>query len=279
MKKLLVGYQGEPGAYSEIAALRFGNEPVPFQAFENIFDAVVKGKIQFGAMPVENSLGGSIHQNYDFLLKYPVEIIGETFVKVEHCLMGLPETSVKKAKLVISHPQALAQCHAFFESHPHLKAEVGYDTAGSAKMIAEEKATDKLAIASERAASLYGLKIFKRNLADKDWNITRFVCITKQTAKKQLKEIFPKTTPRKTSIVFLLPNEAGSLFTALATLALRKIDLTKIESRPYREKAFEYLFYADFLGDQSEKRVQNALCHLREISPMVKVLGSYSVVE
>ncbi|ACF14242.1 Prephenate dehydratase [Chloroherpeton thalassium ATCC 35110] len=278
MKKSLVGYQGEPGAYSEIAALRFGQEEKPFEDFESIFKAVEREELTYGALPVENTLGGSIHQNYDLLLKYPVKIVAETYVPVLHCLMGLPEASIETACEVLSHPQALAQCRGFFEENPHLKAEATYDTAGSAKLIAKEKAAEKLAIASERAAELYGLKIFKRNLADKAWNITRFVCITALENEETRHPKVSENGSRKTSIVFLLPNVPGSLFKALATLALRNIDLTKIESRPSREAAFEYLFYVDFVGDESETHVQNALDHLREFSPMVKVLGSYGKV-
>lgn len=279
MKKSIVGYQGEPGAYSEIAALRFGKEDKPFEDFESIFKAVVSGELTYGALPVENTLGGSIHQNYDLLLKYPVTIVAETYVPVSHCLMGLSEASIEGTREVISHPQALAQCRGFFEAHPHIKAKATYDTAGSAKLIAEENSLDQLAIASARAAELYGLKIFKRDLADKTWNITRFVYITAAENEAKAHPKISKSGSRKTSIAFLLPNAQGSLFKAIGTLALRNIDLTKTESRPSREAAFEYLFYVDFVGDESEPHVQNALNHLREFSPMVKVLGSYGVVE
>ncbi len=275
MEEYCVGYQGEPGAYSEIAALRFEKENKAFEDFKHIFQAISAGEIKYGAIPLENSLGGSIHQNYDYLMEFPVSVIAETYVSIEHCLMGLPGASIKKATHVLSHPQALMQCKDFLDAHPNLKAEATYDTAGSAKLIAETKSLNQLAIASKRAAELYGLNIIETNLADAEWNITRFVCIAKKGT-----SLHPNVNSqeRKTSLVFLLPNEQGSLFNAMATLALRKIDLTKIESRPSRKKAFEYLFYVDIIGSPDEANVQHALSHLEEISPMVKVLGSYGKV-
>ena len=278
MTNWLIAYQGEPGAYSEIAALRFG-EPQPFESFDDVFTAVTDKKADYAVIPIENSLGGSIHQNYDLLLRRPVVILAETFVKVEHCLLGLPGSSVDKANKVLSHPQALAQCHNFIAEHPNIRAEAAYDTAGSAKIVAAGGDPSVLAIASKRAGELYGLEILQEELADEEWNITRFFCIARQDNPdvSHLKNQ-PDTSQPKTSIVFSLPNEQGSLFKALATLALRGIDLTKIESRPSKKKAFEYLFYADILGHNSDPNIHNALEHLREFAPMIKVLGSYGVV-
>jgi prephenate dehydratase len=281
MTNLMIAYQGEPGAYSEIAALRIG-VPKPYESFEEVFAAVEKRKVDYAVIPIENSLGGSIHQNYDLLLQHPVTIAAETFVKVEHCLLGVREASVDRALKVLSHPQALAQCRNFFAAHKHLKAEAAYDTAGSAKIISEENDPTNLAIASKRAGELYGLKILKENLADEEWNITRFFCIahTENPDPLRLAKLSPKldTSQHKTSIAFTLPNEQGSLFKALATFAMRNIDLTKIESRPFRKKAFEYLFYVDFIGHQEDQNIHNALNHLREFATMVNVLGSYGVV-
>ena len=278
MTNCLIAYQGEPGAYSEIAALRFG-EPLPCESFDDVFSAVTDQKADYAAIPIENSLGGSIHQNYDLLLRRPVVILAETFVKVEHCLLGLPGASVEEATRVLSHPQALAQCHHFIATNPHIKAEAAYDTAGSAKMISESGDRRALAIASKRAGELYGLDILREKLADEEWNITRFFCIAREN-NPDLSSLRnqPDTARPKTSIVFALPNEQGSLFRALATFALRGIDLTKIESRPSRKKAFEYLFYADFIGHREDENVHNALENLREFATMVRVLGSYGVV-
>ncbi len=278
MANWLIGYQGEPGAYSEIAALRFGT-PQPYESFEEVFKAVVSREADYAVIPIENSLGGSIHQNYDLLQNKPVVILAETFVKVEHCLLGLPGASIDSATKVLSHPQALSQCRNFIAEHPGIKAEAAYDTAGSAKIVAAAGDPSILAIASQRAGELYGLEILQDDLADEDWNITRFFCIAHQDNPdvSHLKNR-PDTLTQKTSIVFSLPNEPGSLFKAMATLALRDIDLTKIESRPSRKKAFEYLFYADFIGHRNDPNIHNALEHLREFAPMLKVLGSYGVV-
>ncbi len=278
MTNLTIAYQGEPGAYSEIAALRIG-EPKPFGSFEEVFSAVENREVDYAVIPIENSLGGSIHQNYDLLLQHPVVIVAETFVKVEHCLLGVPGSSIEGARKVLSHPQALAQCRNFFATHTSLKAEAAYDTAGSAKMIAEERDSSKLAIASKRAGELYGLEILQENLADEEWNITRFFCIAHEGNQRP----FPlaeegESKQSKTSIAFTLPNVQGSLFKALATFAMRDIDMTKIESRPFRKKAFEYLFYVDLLGEQNETNIKNALSHLREFATTLSVLGSYGVV-
>lgn len=278
MTNVLTAYQGEPGAYSEIAALRIG-EPEPFGSFEEVFAAVESRQVDYAVIPIENSLGGSIHQNYDLLLQHPVVIVAETFVKVEHCLLGIHGSTAEKAEKVLSHPQALSQCRNFFAAHRWLRAEAAYDTAGSAKMIAAERDARHLAIASKRAAELYGLEILQENLADEEWNITRFFCITHDLPPGAPPLKAPLDTSRfKTSMVFTLPNVPGSLFKALATLAMRDIDLTKIESRPFRKKAFEYLFYVDFIGHKDDLNIQNALRHLREFATMVKVLGSYGVI-
>ncbi len=278
MTNVLVAYQGEPGAYSEIAALRIG-EPKPFGSFEEVFAAVESRLADYAVIPIENSLGGSIHQNYDLLLQHPVSIVAETFVKVEHCLLGVQGATAEKAEKVLSHPQALSQCRNFFANHRWLRAEAAYDTAGSAKMIAAANEARHLAIASKRAAELYGLEILQENLADEEWNITRFFCITHDVppAAPPLQAGLD-TSRYKTSMVFTLPNIPGSLFKALATLAMRDIDLTKIESRPFRKKAFEYLFYVDFIGHMDDINISNALGHLREFATMVKVLGSYGVI-
>jgi len=274
----MTAYQGEPGAYSEIAALRIG-EPKPFESFEEVFAAVKNHEVDYAVIPIENSLGGSIHQNYDLLLQHPVTIVAETFVKVEHCLLGIHGSSIEGALKVLSHPQALAQCRNFFTTHRNLKAEVAYDTAGSAKIVAAEKDFTKLAIASKRAGELYGLEVLQENLADEEWNITRFFCISHSEESNTLHHITkPDTSQHKTSIAFTLPNVQGSLFKALATFAMRDIDLAKIESRPFRKKAFEYLFYVDFMGDQHDPNIDNAIGHLREFATMVKVLGSYGIV-
>lgn len=298
-KRMPVAFQGEQGAYSEIAAARFGT-PVAKPTFDAVFQAVVEKEAALGVLPVENSLGGTIHQNYDLLLRYPVRIVAETVVSIEHCLLGVKPGSVgiepgsggvkgisirqaiRRVREVVSHPQALAQCQKFFEAHPHLAPVAGYDTAGSAKQIALENNPEKGAIASRRAAELYGLSILAERIADEPDNRTRFVAVAlPEFSEKQLKrlEITANSARRKTSVVFTLHNEAGALFKALAALSMRGIDLTKIESRPLKHKPFDYIFYLDFLGDERSAAVSHALAHLRELAPMLRVLGSYAEVQ
>lgn len=275
--KVRVAFQGEAGAYSELAAQRVGISK-PCRSFTEVFEAVMNRTVEFGAIPLENSLGGTIHENYDLLLKYPVRIVAETYVRIEHCLLGLPGATLETAKQVLSHPQALAQCDLFLDSHPHLEALATYDTAGSAKMIREGGHLERLAIASEQAALKYGLEIVARGIASHTTNITRFAIIQLDEGKDE-PEITPSDQePRKTTIVFRVPHTTGSLYHALSPFAQQGINLTKIESRPYREQAFEYVFYVDFLEPESSTIHQETLVTLREMVPFLKVLGSYPCI-
>jgi prephenate dehydratase len=277
---LLVAYQGEPGAYSEIAARQVGR-PAPYRSFVEAFHAVAEGDVAFAAIPLENSLGGTIHENYDHVLQFPVRIVAETYVRVEHCLLGLPGATLEKAKFVLSHPQALAQCDEFLAARPNLEIVASYDTAGSAKIVRESGSALHLAIASEAAAVHYGLDVLARNIASRENNITRFAVI--QSARPNVgnadglsRLLAPLADrPRKTTLAFTLPHKTGSLFHALAAFALRNVGLTKIESRPYREHAFEYLFYVDFIEPEELGLSVRALDHLREVTQFVRVLGTY----
>ncbi|MBL8149049.1 MAG: prephenate dehydratase [Blastocatellia bacterium] len=274
MNSIKVAYQGEIGAYSEIAAARIGT-PVHFPSFAQVFKAIVEGLVDCGALPIENSLGGAIYENYDLIFKHPVEIVAETFVCVEHCLMGLPGASLETANQVLSHPQALAQCSKFLNEYPKIAIVPTYDTAGSAKMIKQSGEKDKLAIASENAAKFYGLEIIRRHIATHQDNFTRFLIVAKKGIDKKLLGI--KLSEDKTSIVFALQHETGSLFHALSVFALRKINLTKIESRPSGERPFEYLFYVDYLRPET-KIERRALDHLAEISTLIETLGQYGCI-
>lgn len=270
MKKISFYFQGENGAFSEEAGLRFFGEnakAIPSQNFEDVLKSVLKDKKSFGILPIENSSIGSIHSNYDLLLKYPVFIIGEINLIVKQHLIGLKSSSLKTIKKIISHPAALQQCQDFLNSLKDVKIDLSYDTAGSVKLIKENNLIDTAAISSEISAKIYGMKILKRNIQDNNKNITRFIIIS---SKMRL----PKRNP-KTSIVFTLKNFPGALFRALSVFALRDIDLTKIESRPIPEKPFEYYFYLDFRGSINQKVSKNALINLKEISSFLKVLGSY----
>jgi prephenate dehydratase len=263
-----VAFQGEPGAYSEQAVFNyFGDvETKPCESFDVVFDAVVSGESDNGMIAIENSLAGSIHQNYDLLLRHDLHIVGEYLLRVQHCLIALPGVKKDDIRKAISHPQALGQCAAYLRNH-RIKPEQTYDTAGSVKMLKESGARDTAAIASRRAAELYQMQILEEGIEDNAENYTRFLAITKENVQPQ--------GEAKTSIVFTLKNQPGALFKALSVFALRDIDLTKIESRPLQGKPWEYLFYIDFIGATHQETVRKALDHLSEYALMVRVLGSY----
>jgi prephenate dehydratase len=264
-----VAFQGEPGAYGEQAVFNyFGDvETQPCESFDAVFEAVVSDASDVGLIPIENSLAGSIHQNYDQLLRRDMHIIGEYPLRVQHCLIAMPGVAKADIRKAISHYQALGQCAAYLRGLG-IKPEAVYDTAGSVKILKESGARDTAAIASRRAAQIYGMQILEEGIEDNSENYTRFLVISKTAAQGPDGEA-------KTSIVFTLKNQPGALFKALSVFALRDIDLTKIESRPLQGKPWEYLFYIDFLGASHEERVCKALDHLGEYALMLRVLGSY----
>jgi len=263
-----VAFQGEPGAFSEEASTGYFDSPetVPCESFDATFASVNSGECEFGLIPIENSLAGSIHQNYDLLLKNKLFIIGEYFLRVRHCLIAFPGATVSEIKRVISHPQALGQCAGYLRDMG-VKIEPVYDTAGSVKILKASCEQTTAAIASRKAADIYGMQILREGIEDNPENYTRFLIIAP----------LPVTPigEAKTSIVFILKNQPGALFKALSVFALREIDLTKIESRPLAGKPWEYLFYIDFLGAVNEERVKRALDHLGEYALMLRVFGSY----
>jgi chorismate mutase/prephenate dehydratase len=264
-----VAFQGERGAYSESAVYQFFGSKVlvqPCKDFRDVFEGVKHQEVQAGVVPVENSLEGSINQNYDLFFSYDLKVRGEVIVRVEHCLIVNPCTKMSQIKAVYSHPQALAQCRSYLEK---AKWEIipTYDTAGSVKIIKEQELTNAAAIASQRAAELYGMKILARDIADNKENFTRFFVLSPED-----------TTPTgkdKTSIIFSAKHEPGSLYNALGEFAKRKINLTRIESRPTKKTAWEYNFYLDFEGHRTEPQCAEALKALEKHVIFVKVLGSY----
>jgi prephenate dehydratase len=268
---LSVAFQGERGAYSEAAAVNFFGDSIqvmPCTDFDCVFEAVTQGQANRGVLPVENSLAGSIHRNYDLLLRYELSIVGEVQIPIAHQLIALPGVTLADVKKVYSHPQALAQCeHSITKLLPHAERVTTYDTAGSVKMIKEQNITAGAGLASQRAANIYGMNIIQPDMQDNAENYTRFVVVAPEP-------IVPEGRA-KTSIVFSMDNVPGSLFKCLAVFALRDIDLAKIESRPLQGKRWQYFFYIDFVGSQYEERCRNALNHLQEITTFFKVLGSY----
>jgi prephenate dehydratase len=263
-----IAFQGEAGAYSEQAVFDYFGpvQTQPCESFDAVFDAVVSKDCDSALIPIENSLAGSIHQNYDLLLRHNLFIVGEYLLRVQHCLIAMPGVQKEDIKKAISHPQALGQCAGYLRSHG-IKAEQVYDTAGSVKMLKESGQLDVAAIASRRAAELYGMQILEEGIEDNPENYTRFLAITHEAT-------IPDAEA-KTSIVFTLKNQPGALFKALSVFALRDIDLTKIESRPLQGKPWEYLFYIDFIGSTHQEMTKRALDHLGEYAVMLRVLGSY----
>jgi len=266
---ITVAFQGEIGAYSEEAAFQFFGSATnlkPCESLDEVFKAVEKDEVQFGVVPAENSLEGSISQTYDLLLDTNLVVCGEIELRVVHCLISVPKARMDSIQRVYSHPQALGQCKAFLK---HLNCELipTYDTAGSVKIIKERGTTDGGAIASARAAEIYEMKVLAKEIEDNPNNFTRFFILSKQDA--------PPTGNDKTSIVFSVRHKPGALYESLKELASRNINLTKIESRPTRQKPWEYNFYMDFEGHREDKVFGEALESLQDTTIFVKVLGSY----
>jgi chorismate mutase/prephenate dehydratase len=266
---ITVAFQGEIGAYSEEAAFQFFGASVqlkPCESLDNVFKAVEQDEVQFGAVPAENSLEGSISQTYDLLLDSSLKVCGETELRVVHCLIGVPKARLDLIRMVYSHPQALGQCKTFLRQ---LGCELipTYDTAGSVKIIKEKGTPDRGAVASARAAEIYGMKVLAREIEDNPNNFTRFFILSKHDS--------PPSGNDKTSIAFSVKHKPGALYESLKEIATRNINLTKIESRPTRQKPWEYNFYLDFEGHREDKVFQEALEALENTTLFVKVLGSY----
>ena len=262
-----LAYQGEPGANSEAAALLYGGEHVetlPCKSFDDVFTAVVNHKATHGVVPLENSIAGTIHRTYDLLLDHELQITGEVELNVIHCLQGLPGTKIEDVRVVYSHPQALAQCERFLRDL-NVTAEAIYDTAGGAKLVAEKGDKTIAALASKRAAEVYGLEILKEAVQDYDYNITRFAVVGGT----------PAPDGDKTTIVFALPSTPGALFKSLSVFALRDINLTKLESRPIPGRPWEYIFYAELAARRDDLACARALTHLAEFAKWTRVLGTY----
>lgn len=263
-------FQGELGAYSELAALEYFNREVtvlPRAAFAHVFDAVSAGEADHGVIPIENSLTGSIHDNYDLLLSHDLIITGEIKLRIMQNLLAVPGTRMEDVRRIYSHPQALSQCKDFLSRLEGVELVSMYDTAGAARKVRDAGRTEEAAIASEQAALDYGLEILRAGIESNHKNFTRFLVLSRELAEK--------AEDSKTSIVFSTRDIPGALFKSLSVFALRDINLYKIESRPIPGSPWEYMFYLDFGGDIRDEVTKRAITHLEEIASYLKVLGSY----
>jgi prephenate dehydratase len=262
-----VAFQGADGAYSQEAALEWSPDAttLPCRTFAEVFEAVVRGRVGYGAVPVENSLAGSINQAYDLLLEHDLRIAGEVLMRIRHNLLALPRTRLEDVRRVYSHPQALAQCEQYL-ARRGLAAVAVYDTAGAALHLREAGA-DGAIIAGRRAAEIHGLDVLAEGIEDLEYNYTRFFIVSRDEA--------PRGPRSKTSLVFATRHRPGDLYEALGEFATRGVNLTKLESRPRRTKPWQYVFYVDFEGHQEDEAPSAALLGLLRKAAFVKVLGSY----
>jgi prephenate dehydratase len=282
-KREIVAFQGERGAFSEEAARKLLGGVIsvaPCPRFEDVFRSLKEARATGAVVPIENTLAGSVHENYDHLQNFELPIVAETSVRIVHNLITKKGVKFSDIRRVYSHPVALNQCLNFFSQNPAIERVPFYDTAGSVKMIMEEGLEDAAAIASAVAAQIYGARILRRSIEDDRQNFTRFFLLRRPAGVRR--RALPlhtaaagSDTQWKTSLVFSVRNVPGALFRALAAFALRDLNLTKIESRPLRGKPWEYLFYLDFLGRLDSPNARNALNHLRELADSLRILGCY----
>ena len=263
----LVAFQGEHGAYGEVAArgLVPGGAYIPCMEFIDVFRGVEEGYLDLGVVPVENSLEGAVTQVNDLLTTTGLKVIGEAKVPVKHCLLATEATDYREIRLVYSHPQALAQCRGFLMRN-HLEPRPYYDTAGAAKMLARENPKAAAAIASELSAELYNLEIIKRGIEDGSANSTRFLLLSRDPC---------ENVGEKTSIIFVTPHKAGSLYTILRLFAEADINLTRIASIPLRSEPDNYSFFLDFEGTEKDPAIADVLKQMEKLTITMKYLGSY----
>lgn len=265
-----VAFQGERGAYSEQAVIHYfpDSSPIPLRSFQEVIETLLSGVADYAVVPIENSIEGSVNEVYDLLLQSNLHIVGETYQRIRHCLISTKGNYLGSLKEVYSHPQALAQCRNYVNDKKLASIPV-YDTAGAVKMIKEGHNKRAAAIASKRAAEIYGMEILDTGIEDRKNNFTRFYVLAREPT---------NTKPSGndgTSIIFSVKHEPGSLVNILSEFAVREINLTKIESRPTKETPWEYNFFTDFEGHIRETRVRDVLKAIKPKTTFVKVLGSY----
>lgn len=266
-KRRLIGFQGEHGAFGELAARRADPAlvPIPCVEFADVFDGVAKGWLDFGIVPVENSIGGAIVDVNRLMVQGGLGITGAVKLRITHCLLTLPETHYQDIRVLYSHPQALSQCRNFIERH-QIEARPYYDTAGAARMLAKEKPKRTAVIASELCAGLYNLEIVKDRIEDHPFNYTRFLVLSKA----------PRTGPADMgSIIFSTPHKAGALFGILEIFARAEVNLTRIESFPYQDDPSQAAFFLDFRHDDIRNTIEPVLAEVRKRTAMFRFLGFY----
>lgn len=267
-----VTFQGERGAYSEMAALQyFPNAKVlPKKSFQDVFDSIETCEANYAVVPIENSIEGSINETYDLLLQTKTTVTGEIYQRVRHCLIVNKGTTLDELVAVYSHPQAIAQCRNYLQLK-RLDSVPTYDTAGAVKMIKEKIIMNAAAIASRRAAEIYDMAVLEEGIEDRKNNFTRFLVLSKT-----------KTEPTghdRTSIIFSVKHLPGALVGILKEFSSREINLTRIESRPTKETPWEYNFYVDFEGHCDDETIKKALQSIKNKTAFFKILGSYKKAE
>ena len=271
VKQPRVVYQGEPGAYSEMAAINFFGKDVNVKGlkqFRDVFAAVKNGTADYGVLPIENTSTGAIRQNYDLLTEYDCHIVGETTVRVAHCLMALPSATLADIKTVYSHEQGLFQCEQFLHNHPDWRQIPQDDTAGSAMMVAESGDLTRAAICSKRSADIYGLHILAENINSNAENTTRFVVVA---PRMELRE-----GRNKIATCFRVPHQSGSLHEILTIFAVHGLNMVRLESRPVQGHNFEYMFFLEFTGDLNSPDMPAVLQELTQSTDGFRVFGNFA---
>jgi len=264
-----VSFQGVPGAYSEEAIRQFFGpdaESLPCHTFGDLFVAVEQGNAEYGMLPIENSVAGSVVQSYELLMEHDLRVRAEVILRVRHQLLTIPGTPISDIKRVKSHPHALAQCERYLARRV-LEAIPHFDTAGGARDLAANPEPGTAVIAGALAGELYGLQVLDDGIEDLPFNYTRFFVLGLEDP--------PRAQRSKTSLIFTTRHQPGALYDSLGEFANRHINLTKIESRPRRNRPWQYLFYLDFEGHWQDPPCEAALMGLLRRSSFVKLLGSY----
>ncbi len=263
-------YQGEPGAYSEMAVIRFFGDSIKskgLEQFEDVFLALKNGEADYGVLPIENSSTGAIRQIYDLMTQHDCFVVGETTVAIQHCLMALPGATLDTIRTVYSHEQGLFQCERYLNEHPNWNCVPQADTAGSANIVAQSGDRSKAAICSKRSAELYGLEILAEAIHSNSNNTTRFVVVSQKMELREGRD--------KISTCFCLPHQSGSLHEILTIFAVHGLNMVRLESRPIQGSSWEYMFFLEFAGDVTAPGMEGVFLELTQLAEQVRVLGNF----